>query len=73
MTLPDAETISNINMIFQLLIANLMIYQFFKIDFDLEYKKAIRLLIFQFINLLVNLVWVIYPLMICREISRYEI
>lgn len=60
MTLPDAETISNINMIFQLLIANLMIYQFFKIDFDLEYKKAIRLLIFQFINLLVNLVWVIY-------------
>ena len=60
MTLPDAETISNINMIFQLLIANLMIYQFFKIDFDLEYKKAVRLLIFQFINLLVNLVWVIY-------------
>lgn len=60
MTLPDAETISNINMIFQLLIANLMMYQFFKIDFDLEYKKAIRLLIFQFINLLVNLVWVIY-------------
>lgn len=60
MTLPDAETISNINMTFQLLIANLMIYQFFKIDFDLEYKKAIRLLIFQFINLLVNLVWVIY-------------
>ena len=54
------KTISNINMIFQLLIANLMIYQFFKIDFDLEYKKAIRLLIFQFINLLVNLVWVIY-------------
>lgn len=66
MILPDAETISYINMFFHLFISNLLICKFLLKDggdsksIDLTEKQAIRLFVLLSLDMLVNVIWGIY-------------